>query len=61
MGLKTGSAIEIREEGGRLILEPADGERAGFVEVPGIEHPILSVRRGVVTDDDLVDPLDDDA
>ena len=61
MGLKAGSAVEIREEGGRLILEPADGERAGLVKVPGIEHPILSVRRGVIADADLVDPLDDDA
>lgn len=62
MGLSSGSEIRIREEGDRLILEPARPNKAKFVQSAGCTRPILSIGAGrQITDDDLIDPLDDDA
>jgi AbrB family looped-hinge helix DNA binding protein len=62
MGLSSGSEIRIREDGNRLILEPARPNKAKFVQPSGCERPILSIGAGrQITDDDLIDPLDDDA
>jgi AbrB family looped-hinge helix DNA binding protein len=62
MGLSAGSSIRIREDGERLIREPVTAHRAEFVEQPNCTRPILSLGRGrVVTSNDLIDPLDDDA
>lgn len=61
MGLAAGSEIRIREDGDRLILEPARPNKAKFVQSPGCARPILSIgsnRR--ITDNDLIDPFDDD-
>jgi len=61
MGLTTGSKIEIREDGQRLILEPESASRARFIEVPGCAHPILSLGKPcIVTSADLIDPFEDD-
>lgn len=61
MGLSSGSPIRIREDGERLILEPANKRHAEFVEQSGCARPILSLGSGrAVTSDDLIDPLDDD-
>lgn len=62
MGLSSGSEIRIREEGDRLILEPARPNKAKFVQSSGCTRPILSIGTGrKITDEDLIDPLDDDA
>ena len=61
MGLTDGSQIRIREDGNRLILEPARPGKAKFIEAPGCSRPILSIglnRR--IADSDLIDPLEDD-
>lgn len=61
MGLSSGSQIRIVEDGGRLILEPVAPRRAKFVEIEGCERPILSLAgKRPVSDDQLIDPLDDD-
>jgi len=62
MGLAVGSQIRLREEGDRLILEPARSGKAKFVQAPGCPRPILSVgSKRRFADNDLIDPLDDDA
>ncbi|MFO7724013.1 MAG: AbrB/MazE/SpoVT family DNA-binding domain-containing protein [Oceanipulchritudo sp.] len=61
MGLAEGSPIRIREDGNRLILEPARPGKATFIHVAGCARPILSMgAQRVIADRDLVDPLDDD-
>lgn len=61
MGLADGSQIRIREDGDRLILEPARPSKAKFVQAPGCSLPILSIgSKRRITDSDLIDPLDDD-
>lgn len=62
MGLADGSQIRIREDGNRLILEPARSGKAKFIEIPGCSHPILSIgSKRRIADSDLIDPLVDDA
>ncbi|MGB0719310.1 MAG: AbrB/MazE/SpoVT family DNA-binding domain-containing protein, partial [Bdellovibrionales bacterium] len=62
MGLSAGSEIRIREDGERLILEPAQSKQARFVQQPGYKRPILSIGGGrKITNSDLIDPLEDDA
>jgi hypothetical protein len=62
MGLAEGSQIRIREDGNRLILEPARLGKAKFIQTPGYSRPILSVgSKRRIADSDLIDPLDDDA
>ena len=61
MGLSAGSEIRIREDGERLILEPAHQNKAKFVSSPNCKKPILSIGEGrQITSSDLIDPLDDD-
>jgi AbrB family looped-hinge helix DNA binding protein len=62
LGLVAGSAIRIREDGERLVLEPAGRCGAEFVASPGMERPIISLRsKRTFGDGELMDPLDDDA
>lgn len=62
MGLADGSQIRIREDGNRLILEPARPSKAKFIQPPGCSRPILSIgSKRRIADSDLIDPLDDDA